>query len=91
MTKTERLRSAYQDLKFGKIIEFIPDEGKHKTKCGCRCWISKGNFDKRRYISWSYFGSSAKRMSLHDLRWIAKNIGDCTTYEYKIVNSVYGD
>lgn len=89
MTKTERLKRAYKDLKLGKIIEFIPDEGKQKLKHGCKCWISEGKLNKRKYLSWNYFGSSANRMSLDNLRWIARNIGDCTTYEYKVVNSIY--
>lgn len=88
MTKTERLKSAYNDLKEGKIIEFQSDRGMH---CNCKCWIANSNNSKckKRFIHWRCFGQSANRMSLNDLRWIAKNIAHCTTYEYTIVNNLY--
>ena len=93
MTKTERLQQAYADLKAGKIIQFIPDEDKRKLKrgCGCKCWIRENTNPncKRNFIFWKYFGQSANRMSLNELRWIAKNIADCTTYEYEIVSNIY--
>lgn len=91
MTKTEKLKKAYEELKNGKIIEFIPDKGKEKLIHGCRCWINKSinPNSNRKYIFWQYFGQSANRMTLNDLRWIAKTIGDCTTYNYKIVESIY--
>ena len=93
MTKTERLQQAYADLKSGKIIQFIPDEDKRKLKrgCGCKCWIRESTNPncKRKFIFWKYFGQSANRMSLNELRWIAKNIADCTTYEYEIVSNIY--
>ena len=88
MTKTEKLKQAYKDMQSGKIIEFIPDEDKRKLNSGCRCWIEQGR-NNRRYIFWNYFGQSANRMTLEDLRWIAKTIADCTTYNYKIVSSIY--
>ena len=92
MTKTEKLKQAYAELKQGKIVEFIPDEGQRKLKNrGCRCWIQKGRANNRNYIYWNYFGESANEMSFSDLRWIAKVIGNCTTYDYRIVSSVYGD
>lgn len=87
MTKTEKLKSAYNDIKNGKIIEFLPDEGFYT----CRCWIAKSNNpqDKRSYIFWRSAGQSANRMSLNELRWIAKTIAKYTTYNYRTVNSVY--
>lgn len=90
MTKTEKLKAAYNDLKNGKIIEFIPDDS--KTIFGCKCWIGKSSNPncKRKFIFWHHAGSSANAMSLKDLRWIAKVIGDCTSYDYKIVQSIYG-
>lgn len=92
MTKTEKLKAAYNDLKNGKIIEFIPDDS--KTIFRCKCWIGKSsNLNcKRKFIFWNFAGSSASanNMSLKDLRWIAKVIGECTSYDYKIVQSVYG-
>lgn len=90
-TKTDRLKRAYADMKSGKIIEFIPDEGKRKLTHGCRCWIGRSRVNRRRYIFWRYLGQSANAMGLDNLRWIAKVIGDCTTYEYKVVSSIYGD
>lgn len=89
MSKTEKLNSAYKDLQLGKIIEFIPDEDKRISKTGCRCWVQESFNGKRKYICWNHFGSSANTMSIQSLRWIAKVIGKCTTYKYKIVNSVY--
>lgn len=90
MTKTEKLKAAYNDLKSGKIIEFIPDNS--KTTFGCKCWIGKSSNPncKRKFIFWHRAGSSANNMSLTDLRWIARKIGDCTSYNYKIVQSIYG-
>lgn len=92
MTKTEKLKAAYNDLKNGKIIEFIPDDS--KTIFRCKCWIGKSSNPncKRKFIFWNFAGSSASanNMSLKDLRWIAKVIGECTGYDYKIVQSVYG-
>lgn len=92
MTKTEKLKAAYNDLKNGKIIEFIPDDS--KTIFRCKCWIGKSSNPncKRKFIFWNFAGSSASanNMSLKDLRWIAKVIGECTSYDYKIVQSVYG-
>lgn len=91
MTKTEKLKAAYNDLKNGKIIEFIPDSNK-KTS-GCKCWIGKSSNPncKRKFIFWHHAGNSANAMSLKDLRWIAREIGDCTSYNYKIVQSIYGE
>lgn len=91
MSKTEKLKQAYEEMKQGKIIEFIPDPGKAKLKTGCRCWIAKSRQEgnRKKYIFWQYFGSSANRMSLSELRWIAKTIAECTTYNYKVVSSVY--
>jgi hypothetical protein len=90
MTKTERLKQAYADLKSGKIIEFITDEDKRHTKDGCKCWIRESaNNPNKHYIYWQHFGNSANDMSLQSLRWIAKTIAKCSTYEYKIVNSVW--
>lgn len=93
MTKTERLQQAYADLKAGKIISFISDEDKRKLQrgFGCKCWISKSSnpICKRKFIFWEHYGRSANRMSLNELRWIAKNIAHCTTYEYEIVSSIY--
>lgn len=90
MTRTEKLKAAYSELKKGKIIQFIPDTGNKES--GCKCYISGSSNPncKRKYIFWNYFGSSANRMSLNELRWIVKEIGKCTSYEYKIVNSIYG-
>lgn len=89
MSKTDKLKTAYTDLKSGKIIEFLSDD---KSR-NCRCWIggSSNQNDKRKYIFWNCFGQSANRMSLSELRWIAKVIGKCTTYDYKCVNSIYGN
>ena len=93
MTKAERLQQAYKDLQSGKIIEFIPDEGKRMLPHGCKCWIGESSNPNCKYklIFWEHFGSSANRMSLSDLRWIAKVIGHCTTYQYKTVNSIYSN
>ena len=91
MTKTERLKAAYNELKSGKIVEFIPDEGYRYTTYGCRCYLLNSHNPncKRKYIGWTYFGSCANEMSLKGLRWIAKTIGGCTSYEYRIVDSIY--
>lgn len=88
MTKTERLKMAYNDLKAGKIIEFQSDKGKYYN---CKCWISnsKNPNCKKRFIFWKCFGQSANRMSINDLRWIAKTIAHCTTYEYTVTNNIY--
>lgn len=87
MTQTEKLKEAYEAMKSGKIIEFLQKE--HGVPC--RCWISRNPINRKRYINFSHFGTSACSMSLSDLRWIAKVIGKCTTYDFKVVESVYGD
>lgn len=88
MTKTEKLKQAYTDLKNGKIVEFINDD---LNNVNVKCWIGNSNYekDKRKYIFWHCYGSSANRMTLKDLRWIAKIIGHCTTYDYRIASSIY--
>lgn len=88
MTKTEKLKSAYKELQDGKIIEFKSEKGKNYN---VRCWIRKSETNNRNYIFWRNFGQSANRMTLGNLRWIAKTIGHCFDYEYKIVNSIYED
>lgn len=93
LTKTEKLKQAYHDLKQGKYVMFIPDKDPDKPikGKGVVCWIDKSRFVDRKYIFWQYFGSSANRMGLSELRWIAKVIGECTTYDYKLVNNRWGD
>ena len=88
MTKTEKLNRAYEEMKQGKIIEFKSDRGKYYN---CKCWIapSSNPDSKRNYIFWRSFGQSANRMSLSNLRWIAKVIGTCTTYDYDVVPNIY--
>lgn len=86
MTKTERLKMAYEEIKEGKIIEFQSDEGEMYK---CRVWIKDCNKSNRKYIAYRSFGQSAMRMGLDNLRWIAKTIGKCTTYNYRIVGSIY--
>ena len=86
MNKTEKLKMAYNELKNGKIIEFISDEGKMYN---CRCWIKKSETKNRNQIHWRCFGQSANRMNISNLRWIAKTIAKCTTYDFNIVNSIY--
>ena len=76
MTKTERLKQAYDDLRFGKTIVFVSDDGRAK----CECWFHS----YKPYIMYSCHGQSAVQKSLSDLRWIAKTIAHCTTYEYEI-------
>lgn len=86
MNKTEKLKLAYNKLKEGNIIEFISDEGKMYN---CRCWIQKSEVKNRYHIHWRCFGQSANRMNISNLRWIAKTIAKCTTYDFNIVNSIY--
>lgn len=88
MTKTEKLQSAYNELQNGKIVEFTSEKGKYYN---VRCWINKSETNNRNYIFWRCFGQSANRMTLNDLRWIAKTIGKCFDYDYKIVTSIYGN
>lgn len=84
MNKTDRLKQAYLELKSGKIIEFIPDNG---INDGVKCWIQEKS--KRKYIFWEHYGVSANPMNLDNLRWIAKAIGGCSTYNYKIIYVEY--
>lgn len=88
MTKTNKLKSAYNDMKQGKIIEFQSEKGKMYN---CKCWIapSRNPNCKRKFIFWKCFGQSANRMSLSDLRWIAKTIANCSNYDYKIVSNTW--
>lgn len=86
MNKTEKLKMAYKEIKEGKIIEFQSDEGKMYN---CRVWIKNCNKSNRKYIAYRCFGQSAMRMGLDNLRWISKTIGKCTTYDYRIVESIY--
>lgn len=87
MTKTDKLKNAYKDMKNGKIIEFLSDNGGYN----CKCWVANSNnsADKRKYIFWRGYGQSANRMSLNELRWIAKMIAKCTTYDYRIVSNTW--
>lgn len=87
MSRTEKLKSAYNDMKNGKIIEFLSDDGFYK----CKCWIanSSNSNNKRKYIFWRNAGQSANRMSLNELRWIAKTIARCTTYDYRIASNIW--
>lgn len=86
MKKTEKLKMAYEEIKKGKIIEFQSDEGKMYN---CRVWIKNCNESNRKYIAYRCFGQSAMRMGLDNLRWVSKTIGKCTTYDYRIVESIY--
>lgn len=76
MTKTERLKQAYEDLCLGKTIVFVSDNGDKE----CTCWFHP----YKPFIMYRCYGQSATRKTLSDLRWIAKTIANCTTYEYKI-------
>lgn len=93
LTKTEKLKQAYNDLKQGRYVMFVPDkECDHlKGHKGVVCWIGKSAFIDKRFIFWQHFGQSANRMGLSELRWIAKVIGHCTSYEYRLVNNRWGD
>lgn len=90
MTRTEKLKEAYEILKEGEIIEFINETDKTGN---VRCWIGKSSNPhcRKRYIFWRCHGQSANDMSLSSLRWIAKTIGNCNAYNYRIVDSVYGN
>ena len=81
--KEERLKSAYKEIRKGKTIEFTQDKDKEISKSGCKCRIIKSQ--NKYYIYYNFFGSSAREITLYDLRWIAEKIGNCTTYEYKII------
>lgn len=86
MNKTEKLKSAYATLKNGYKIRFIPDNIADHHNKGVECWLQAGRNNSRiHYIYWRDFGQSANRMNIENLRWIAKTIGECTTYNYEIL------
>lgn len=91
-----RLIQAYEDLKSGNIIEFLPDNKRIK---GGKCWMIEvptlifpdymleevEDCYKDKIIYWDYFGIiSSCKMSLMNLEKIANFLG-CYSYEYKKV------
>lgn len=74
MTKTERLKAMYNDLKSGAVVNCN----------GCTIWIG---VSKRKYfLFWECHGRSAERLGLNNLRWICKNISLSRDYLYTIIN-----
>ena len=82
-TKTKNLKMMYSDLKDGETV-----------KCnGCTIWRSEpyihyGSGKPQRrpgYLHWQYYGRSAKRVSLNDLRWILNVIAESPDFAYEIV------
>lgn len=76
MLKTERLKQAYEYLRLGKVIVFVSDDRDRE----CTCWFHP----YKPFIMYRCYGQSVVRKTLSDLRWIAKTIAHCTTYEYEI-------
>lgn len=82
--KTENLKSAYQAIKDGHVINCN----------GCRIWLGpmcyrNGQPDgRRRALCYRYFGQSATSMSLDWLRWIMKVIAGSKDYSWTLCGSL---
>lgn len=80
MTKTERLKAMYADLKLGYTV-FCN---------GCKIWMDESwkrsrNGRYKTYIHWLNYGKSANPCTLQDLRFIVKIIAKSDDYEYSKV------
>lgn len=82
-TKTKNLKQMYEDLRDGCTV-----------KCnGCEIWRSEpythygnGKPQKRPgYLHWYYYGSSANRVSISELRWILNVIAKSPDFAYEII------
>ena len=75
-TKENNLRRAFRDIKSGKII-----------KCkNCTIWYDYSKRNRRHYIYWQNYGSSADRPSLENLRWIFETVAKSDDYTYTYAN-----
>lgn len=72
--KTENLKRMYNDLRLGAIVDCN----------GCRIYRAEGSRGYDLFF-WRYYGSSANRVSLSNLRWILKVIAESVDYSYQIV------
>lgn len=77
MNKTANLKAMYADLKRGRTV-----------KCNdCMICIRRSlQRENRQYIYYQYYGRSAKRLGISNLRWICSAIAKSDNYEYTIID-----
>ena len=76
MCKTQNLKAMYEHLRCGRTINVN----------GCKIFRRRSRRGDRDYFFWEFFGSSANRVSMQELRWICKVIAESDDYEFEILN-----
>lgn len=77
MNKTANLKAMYADLKLGYTVDCN----------GCAICIRRSlQRENRQYIFYQYYGRSAKRLGISNLRFICSVIAKSENYEYTIID-----
>lgn len=80
MNKTENLKSMYEALKAGLEVNC---NGCHIFRAESRHKSRNGRYPQ--LFFWHYYGSSAIKVSMSNLRWLCSVIAESNDYSFTIV------